>query len=711
MIRSFFTLAGCLTLFALPPAVPQETQLTWPREIYGEEASLVMYEPQVEKLEGDKLTARAAVAVTPTGEEEPTFGAVWFESRIETDRTARTVKILEVEVTDAKFPEVDQDPAKLKKLSALLTEQVKQADSTLSLDQLVALLDAVERQDEGEQLKDEPPHIIFKTHPALLVLLDGPPQLVDIEGTKVMQVVNSPYLIFFEPDEASWYMTDGSAWLVAPDVLGPWKNEDSPPTSVVMVMSTSGAGLADAKLASGKQPEIVVATEPTELISIDGEPKYTPIASTGLLYVANTESDVFRDIDSQHIFVLLSGRWYWTLDSTQGPWEYVRPDELPAGFAGIPADSEKAGVLASVGGTQASQDAVQETRVPQTAAIDRGATLQLEFDGSPEFAPVEGTTMAYAVNSSYAVIRVLDGGTKYYCCNEAVWFCAPDPNGPWVVCTSVPDVIYTIPASCPVYNVTYVYVYDSTPTVVYVGYYPGYVGCYYQRGVVVYGTGWRYRPWYRHHYYARPCTYGFAVRYNPWTGGWGVRVGYRGHHGGVAVVAGGGWWAGGRRRWGSADISRTVTTPRGTWEIDTSIDRRPGRTDIDRDVDFTPHDNVYARRERRQENRPDRGSTRPSTQPARPAKRPEPRQRTPTSPGQARVRETPRQNNVYADRSGNVHRRTDNGWQSRDRGGGWSEQKAQPRTREVERSHERRQRGTQRTQSYQKRSAGRGRRR
>ncbi|MBK7113783.1 MAG: hypothetical protein IPH60_15240 [Flavobacteriales bacterium] len=37
--------------------------------------------------------------------------------------------------------------------------------------------------------------------------------------------------------------------------------------------------------------------------------------------------------------------------------------------------------------------------------------------------------------------------------------------------------------------------YDYTPTTVYVGYTPGYLGSYVQNGVVIYGTGYYYRPW------------------------------------------------------------------------------------------------------------------------------------------------------------------------------------------------------------------------
>ena len=91
------------------------------------------------------------------------------------------------------------------------------------------------------------------------------------------------------------------------------------------------------------------------------------------------------------------------------------------------------------------------------------------------------------------------------------------------------------------YNVTYVRVYDSTPTTVYVGYTLGYTGCYPRGGVVVYGTGYRYSAWSGGVYYARPeATWGFAVRYNPYTDSWGfgVRVGRVGAWYGPALGAG-----------------------------------------------------------------------------------------------------------------------------------------------------------------------------
>jgi uncharacterized membrane protein YgcG len=103
---------------------------------------------------------------------------------------------------------------------------------------------------------------------------------------------------------------------------------------------------------------------------------------------------------------------------------------------------------------------------------------------------------------------------------------APTPTGPWVVSDRRPPSIDQVPPSVPVYNTRYVYVYQSTPQVVYVGYLPGYVGAYPYYGTVVYGTGYYYPPYIGPtYYYPYPATFGVHMTYNPWTG-WGVGVSY-----------------------------------------------------------------------------------------------------------------------------------------------------------------------------------------
>ncbi len=204
-------------------------------------------------------------------------------------------------------------------------------------------------------------------------------------------------------------------------------------------------------------------------------------------------------------------------------WNFVEPEKLPKEFASIPTDDENiSAIRSSVPGTPESQEAVYEQYMPQTAVVDKKtATTKVTYDGEPKFENIEGTKMTYAVNTESTVLAV---NSIFYVVDDGVWFQSATANGPWQVAESRPEEVDSLPPSAPVYNVKYVYIYDSTPDVVYVGYTPGYYHSYMYGGVVVYGTGYYYQPWYGSYYYPRPVTYGFGVHYNPYTG-WGFSVG------------------------------------------------------------------------------------------------------------------------------------------------------------------------------------------
>jgi len=365
-------------------------------------------------------------------------------------------------------------------------------------------------------------------------------------------VVNSPFYVLQEPETNDYYLRGGTHWYVASDLTGEWEVTDDLPGSVAWVAweierrEDEQATDDDLEYASWREtegavaPEIFVRTRPAEIIQTDGEPEFASIEGTDLLYMRNTESDVVMDIGTQRYFVLASGRWYTSRSMTGGVWDHVPNDELPADFAKIPAGSDMASVRASVAGTPEAREAVLESSVPQTAEVDRRtATVRVEYDGDPVFQRC-ATGVAYAINTRQSVLLV-DGW--YYCCDDAIWFVSDGPEGPWEVATWVPDEIQDIPPECPVYNVKYVYIYDSTPDVVYVGYTPGYFGSYVYRGCVVYGTGYWYDPWYDYYYYPRPATWGYGVHWVPYSG-WGFSFGmsFGWLHIGFGRPWYGGWW-------------------------------------------------------------------------------------------------------------------------------------------------------------------------
>ncbi len=681
-------LAALLAAGTATTAVAQDGDNPWPIQIDDPRATIIVYQPQPESFDNNIVTARAALSVTEASKTEPVFGVMWISARLETDRDTRTARILEIDVTAVRFPESTAEQEQT--LAQIIETEIPQWDLEISLDRLsasLALLD--EQRATSDQLKTDPPVIMVVTHPAVLVTIDGDPIIEDIDNTDMKTVVNTAFAIIYDPGTKRYYLyAADSAWYDSPEVLDGWETTKAVPDKVsgLIPPDTTEAAADSTRPADAEIPAIIVATVPTELIVTEGAPQFASVDGTDLLYLSNSQSDVLMDIDSQQYYIVLSGRWY-RAGSLNGPWAFVAADSLPATFQDIPADSEQGPLRWYIAGTDEAKDAVMDSQIPQTAAVKRSeAKLDVEYDGDPQFKPIEDTDMEYAVNTQTSVI-LAEG--KYYAVDDAVWFVAGSPTGPWVLADSVPDVIYTMPPSAPVYNVKYVYIYQTTPEVVYVGYYPGYTGSYVYYSTVVYGTGWYYQPWYGTVYYPRPVTWGFSVRYNPWYG-WSYGFGWTngwfmfgmGMHWGWRRCCYGGWWGRGGYRAGYRHgyYHGRRAGFRAGYRAGYRAGNRP-RT----------RQNVYhnnRNRARTTQARPATANRRPSSAVGRP-------------------------NNVYADRNGNVKRRNNNGsWDSRG-SGGW-----QPNTgggnragspSNMNRDYQSRQRGTSRTQSYNSYRGGGGR--
>ena len=492
----------------------------WPRQFDSTSGAFVIYQPQPETLVGDMLTARAAFSLQQSRDTEPLFGVLWFTETILIDRDSSSVSARHFDVTKVRLPGIT--PSEASRYESLVESEAANWDLSGSLEELRAGLASAEKERASvADLDTVPPRVVFAQSPAILVVYDGRPVLEPIPGAGLERVVNTPYAVVHDPSSRKYFLSGANVWYEADDPLGPWSVVASPPGAVreVVPPDTSAADQIQ-----GLPPLVLTATEPTELISTNGPPRYAPLVGDELLYVTNTESDVVREVSTQAVYILLAGRWYRAA-TTAGPWTFVRGDRMPASFSRIPPESPKANLLASVAGTDQADDAVADAEIPQTTAIRRGpADFTVTYDGSPDFERIPGSMLEYAVNTDAEVI-LADG--RYYACDQGVWYIADDPEGPWQVSDTRPLGVEDIPPSCPVYNVRYVSVYDMTPDVVYVGYLPGYIGCYPYYGTVVYGTGYRYHPWRgRHRFYPRPWTWGFHPRYNPWLGRWSFGCSY-----------------------------------------------------------------------------------------------------------------------------------------------------------------------------------------
>ena len=113
------------TQFQILHAQQESEELGWPRKIAIKDGEVIIYQPQVESLTENKLESRAAISVKNAEYTSPVFGAMWFECRISTDRDERTVSLIDVKVTAAKFPEVKEE--NVNKLITLIETEVPKA--------------------------------------------------------------------------------------------------------------------------------------------------------------------------------------------------------------------------------------------------------------------------------------------------------------------------------------------------------------------------------------------------------------------------------------------------------------------------------------------------------------------------------------------------------------------------------------------------------
>ena len=408
-------IAGLLPAVLIGLATMAHSQeITWPQELSGDDGGVILiYQPQVEVFTGNNLEARAAVSVkTAASGDTPVFGAIWIVSKIDTNRDTRTAIIRDIEISDVRFADASDDQKDA--LAKFIEAKVEGSTLTISVDQLLADLDAEGAGIAQADLRHEPPIIKLSTKPAILVSIDGDPVLQEIDGSNYERVVNSAFLIV--KDGGTHYLYVGSnTWYQAAEIPGPWSIATAVPADIKSFIEPADGDMED----PGKM-DVIIATEPTELLVTAGPPTWTPVEGMDLLYLSNTDGNAFLELSTQKYYVLLSGRWYrgegllGELD-----WSHVPNDELPEPFSDIPVESVNGAVLSQVAGTRQARDAVLENTIPQTAAINRDdSTFSVQYDGEPDFAPIEEIKVEYAQNTAAAVFKY---GNLYYAGNDGVW--------------------------------------------------------------------------------------------------------------------------------------------------------------------------------------------------------------------------------------------------------------------------------------------------
>lgn len=535
--RFSLRLATVLLTVAASPCLTMRAQIAadpgWPRVFKSGKKQLTVYQPQVDYWRGyTNIHYRCAIALKGVTKQEK-FGVAEIDAVTVTDQAERIVALVPTQ-RDIRFPNTSDSDLQALRRAVDELRPPGQA-MTISLDRVLAYLNPAEQPTQHPvELNLEPPKVFYSRQPAILVMILGEPQFQPVETnrTDLLFALNTNWDLFYDTGAQRYFLLNQDNWLTAPEVKGPWTPAQNLPASFSMLPANDNWSNVRQNL-PGKRlsvaPVVFVTTEPAELIMTRGEPSYSPINGTRLLRVTDTDSVLFLNSGDGKFYFLVAGRWFRAA-SLDGPWQAASRD-LPADFARIPDSDPAAFVKASVPGTREAQDAVLLGSVPATTTVyTTNATVQVVYNGAPQFKPIETTTVQYAINSPYAVF--LAGG-KYYCCDSGVWFVSAGAMGPWAYCTSVPAAIYTIPASNPHYNVTYVVVQSATPQTVVYTQTAGYSGAYVATtGVLMFGAGLAVGAIIAnnsHRYYCYPppihYSYGCGATYHYGYGGYHYRGG------------------------------------------------------------------------------------------------------------------------------------------------------------------------------------------
>ncbi len=191
------------------------------------------------------------------------------------------------------------------------------------------------------------PVIHIATAPTELIVTEGEPKFVPIEGTALTYAENTTGHIFRHSGENQYYLLISGRWFRSASLNGPWEfapygklpqdfasiPDDSPKENVKA--SVPGTVQAKEAVIANTIPQMATVSRKKAALNpprFDGEPKFKSIADTSLQYVINTSTPIIR-VDEKTFYAVENGVWF-KATSVQGPWEVT--DLVPAVIYTIP---------------------------------------------------------------------------------------------------------------------------------------------------------------------------------------------------------------------------------------------------------------------------------------------------------------------------------------------------------------------------------------
>ncbi len=481
---------------AAPEAAAPASTGAWPQTVTDGDRSFLVFAPQFDSYAGYVAGLTHAVRrirAGATGTDPADFGSMSVVAQVSPGADDGELELGAFQVQSMSFGGV---PASQEEVAAI-HRAIGSRAILITRRALVHDMQVENARAAGAPgLGDFVPTFRVERRRATLVSVDGDPVWKTLGDTQWRQVVNTPFLLLQAQDGSFVTRLGSSQWVGSAELGDGYAPVSAPPASVIAAIGSAPPPPVAANPPSGSSgafgsgppaamPAVVVVTEPTVLLSINGEPTLADVAP-GVQWVFNARCMILRTADPAAWWTLASGRWF-SAPALEGPWTRVAPAALPVSFAKLPGGRIFESAKASVPRTPESVVAVAAAQEERTVQIQRAtARCGVSWRGRPMWRAINGTLMRGSVNASQPVIEC---DRAYYCCDNAVWFRADDPQGPWNLCDLLPDAISTIQAFSPYYPLTAVDVVGSTDDAVTFAYSPAYLGTYVDGGTVVFGSG------------------------------------------------------------------------------------------------------------------------------------------------------------------------------------------------------------------------------
>ncbi len=189
---------------------------------------MLVYQPQVNKWDGNQIDFRAALAIKVTGAKDETFGVIFATARTQVDKVARTVVFENMKISKIDFPTLpNRGAAYVPELQKEFARKIR----TISLDRLQSSLALAGVKPPTVEVQNNPPQVIVSYSPAILVPIDGAPVMKPVPSdSRFQRVINTRALILQgglgQRNSTSTSTTAGSC---RASLTGPWEQPFLPP--------------------------------------------------------------------------------------------------------------------------------------------------------------------------------------------------------------------------------------------------------------------------------------------------------------------------------------------------------------------------------------------------------------------------------------------------------------------------------------------------